>query len=59
MPRRVRIEVDGHMPRDAADDLQMTVDVRGARSVLEGEILDEKQRLVARASGTFKFWRNP
>jgi len=25
----------------------------------EGEIRDEKQQLVARASGTFKFWKNP
>ncbi len=28
-------------------------------SFCEGEILDAEQRIVARASGTFKFWKNP
>jgi uncharacterized protein (TIGR00369 family) len=28
-------------------------------SFCEGEILDGDQRLLARASGTFKFWKNP
>lgn len=28
-------------------------------SFCEGEILDGEGRLVARASGTFKFWKNP